>query len=234
MSWPLIMRTQILDRWVLEVTREGGADTVLDLACGLDTRAWRLPLPPELHWVDIDLPGMLAHKQSGMAGETPRCRYTAHAADLRDPLALRATLADFAPPGRRVLVITEGLLIYLEPAQVATMARELADQPSCRWWMLDLASPMLIEFMKKRWKGPRGLANAPFRFAPREGTGFFAPFGWRERQYQALMSEARRWKRVPRSAWMWALVVPFMSREKREEMKRFSGCVLLERAGASA
>jgi methyltransferase (TIGR00027 family) len=232
MSWPLIVRTQILDTWVLERTREGGADTVLDLAAGLDARPWRLPLPADLHWVDVDLPGMLAHKQRGMAGETPRCRYTAHAADLRDPLALHATLERFAPPARRVLVITEGLLVYLEPDQVATLARELAGQAGCRWWIMDLSSPMLLEWMAKRWKGPRGLANAPFRFAPPEGAAFFAPFGWREREYRSLFTEAQRLKRVQRSAWIWALFVPFMSRGRRGQMKRFSGCVQLERVDA--
>ena len=83
MSWPMVVRTRIIDDWVLELTRDHGIDTVLDLAAGLDARPWRLDLPPETHWVDVDMPGMLAHKQHGMTGETPKCRYTAHAADLR-------------------------------------------------------------------------------------------------------------------------------------------------------
>lgn len=231
MSWPMVVRTHVLDQWVLSLTRDHGIETVLDLACGLDARPWRLALPPETHWVDVDMPGMLAHKHRGMVGETPKCRYTAHAADLRDPLALRDVLEKFAGPERRALVITEGLLIYLEPEQVATIARELSANAGCRYWILDLASPMLLEWMARRWKGPQGLANAPFRFAPAEGTGFFAPFGWREREYRSTMTEAKRLKRAPGNSWMWALFVPFMSKERREMMKRFSGYVMLEKAG---
>ncbi len=234
MSWPMVVRTRIIDDWVLSLTRDHGIDTVLDLAAGLDARPWRLPLPPATEWIDVDMPGMLAHKQRGMAGEAPNCRYTAHAADLRDPLALRAVLDRFAGPERRVLVMTEGLLIYLEPQQVATIAREIHDHPSCRYWVLDLASPLLIAWMARRWKGPRGLANAPFRFAPAEGTAFFAPLGWREREYRSTMVEAKRLRRAPSNSWVWMLFVPFMSRERREQMKRFSGYVLLERADAPA
>src|SRR5204862_4736200 len=91
-SWPMVVRTQVFDEIVLATLRERGVDTVLNLAAGLDARPWRLPLPPEPHWVDVDLPRMLEHKQQGMAGEQPRCRYTAHAADLREPSALRAML----------------------------------------------------------------------------------------------------------------------------------------------
>lgn len=230
MSWPMVVRTHVIDTWVLSLTRDHGIDTVLDLAAGLDARPWRLPLPPATEWIDVDMPGMLAHKQRGMAGETPKCQYRAHAADLRDPLALRHVLETFAGPDRRVLVLTEGLLIYLEPEQVATIAREIHAQPSCRYWILDLASPMLLEWMARRWKGPQGLANAPFRFAPAEGTAFFAPYGWREREFRSTMTEAKRLKRAPASSWMWMLFMPFMPKERREMMKRFSGYALLERA----
>src|SRR5262245_30738349 len=177
MSWPMVVRTQVFDEVILRVLAEQGVDTVLNLAAGLDARPWRLPLPPETHWVDVDLPGMLAHKQLGMAGETPRCRYTARAADLREPGALRAVLDEFARAPRRVLVMTEGLLIYLEPDQVATLARELASGTGVQFWLMDLASPMLLQWMERRWKGPRGLDEAPFRFAPGEGTVCFARRG---------------------------------------------------------
>src|SRR5262249_54016392 len=161
--------------------------------------------------VDVDLPGMLAHKQQGMAGEAPRCRYTAHAADLRDPAALGAMLDQYAREPRRVLVITEGLLIYLEPPQVASLADELARRPSCRFRLLDLASPLLLKWMERRWKGPKGLANAPFKFAPPENTAFFAAHGWREREYRSLFLEAKRLKRVPAYAWIWGIFALFMS-----------------------
>jgi methyltransferase (TIGR00027 family) len=231
-SWPMVVRTQVMDEIVLKLVREQGVDTVLNLAAGLDARPWRLPLPPTTHWVDVDLPGMLEHKRQGMAAEPTSCRYTARAADLRQPGALRAVLDEITREAKVVLVLTEGLLIYLEPAEVGALARGLVEFSQCRYWLLDLASPMLLQFMERRWKGPRGLQNAPFKFAPAEGTKFFEPHGWRELEYHSTMAEGKRLKRLPASSWMWGLFGLFASREKKELWKRFSGQVLLGRAGS--
>jgi NADH-quinone oxidoreductase subunit G len=42
MSWPMVVRTVAFDEIVTRLVRDEGADTVLDLACGLDARPWRL------------------------------------------------------------------------------------------------------------------------------------------------------------------------------------------------
>jgi len=38
---------------------------VLNLAAGLDTRPYRLNLPPDFAWVEADLPELLAEKERG-------------------------------------------------------------------------------------------------------------------------------------------------------------------------
>jgi len=231
-QWPMVVRTQVFDEIILRLVRDQGVDTVLNLAAGLDARPWRLPLPAALHWVDVDMPGMLAHKQQGMAMETARCRYTARAADLRQPGALRAVLDEVAREATTVLVLSEGLLVYLDANEVGTLARGLAGEPKCRYWLIDLASPMLLQFMEKRWKGPKALQNAPFKFGPKEGTAFFEPHGWRELEYHSTMEEARRLKRLPASSWMWAFFGLFASKEQKAAWRKFSGYVLLERTGS--
>ena len=231
-SWPMVVRTQVLDEIILRLVREQGVDTVLNLAAGLDARPWRLPLPPATHWIDVDLPAMLEHKLTGMANESTVCRYTARTADLREPGALRAVLDEVTREAKTILVVSEGLLIYLEPDRVAALARGLASASKCRYWLIDLASPMLLQWMEKRWKGPRGLQNAPFKFAPAEGTKFFEPHGWRELEYRSTMIEAKRLNRLPPFSWIWAIFGLFASKKKKEQWKRFSGQVLLERTGA--
>jgi methyltransferase (TIGR00027 family) len=230
-SWPMVVRTKCFDDIVLAALRDEGFDTVLNLAAGLDARPWRLDLPSATRWIDVDMPALLANKQQAMAGELPRCRYTARAADLRDADVRRALFAQVAADAKRVLVMSEGLLIYLEPHDVATLAEDLAQQPTFERWLIDLASPMLLEFMAKRFAGPDGLKNAPFRFAPAEGTAFFTAHGWRERTYLSTMAEAERLKRTAPMAWLWKLMMPFMPAARREGFKRFSGYVVLERSG---
>jgi methyltransferase (TIGR00027 family) len=229
-GWPMVVRTCVMDEIVLRAVRDEGFDTVLNLAAGLDARPWRLELPPELSWIDVDMPGMLAYKARGLAGETPRCRYTAHAADLRVPDARRAVFAEAGATAKRALVVTEGLLIYLEPQEVGALADDLAREPSFARWLLDIASPALIEMMARRFRGPSGITNAPFRFAPAEGTAFFEPHGWRERTFRSTMAEGYRLHRTFPFAWVWRLLMPFMPAARRRAFERFSGCVVLERS----
>src|SRR5438093_7634060 len=48
MSWPMVVRTVVFDEFVMRLVRKEGADTVLNLAAGLDARPWRLALPKSL------------------------------------------------------------------------------------------------------------------------------------------------------------------------------------------
>ena len=156
-----------------------GADMVINLAAGLDARPWRMELPPALRWVDADLPGILTYKTELMKGEKPRCRYEAVTIDLTDVTVRRALFARLGAEAKRVIVVTEGLLIYLTPEDVASLADALHEQPAFRWWLIDLASPMLLKMMKRMWGKPTAGANAPFRFAPEEGQGSSPRMGGR-------------------------------------------------------
>ena len=67
-SWFLVARTCILDDWIQNLIRTEGIDTVLNLAAGLDTRAYRLELPKTLRWFDVDLPEISEYKKNTTAG----------------------------------------------------------------------------------------------------------------------------------------------------------------------
>jgi methyltransferase (TIGR00027 family) len=230
MAWPLIVRTAVFDEVILESVRSRGVDLVLNLAAGLDTRPWRLDLPADLRWVDVDLPGITEYKQGVMSAETPRCRYEAVAADLADAGQRDAVLARVAAGSERALVVSEGLLLYLGEDDVAALARALHRHPALRWWLADLASPALLARMQRTWGRQLRAGNAPFRFAPREGPGFFAPFGWREAEAHSVMEDARRLKREVRGAWIFHLLWRLSSARRREAMRRFALNLLLERA----
>src|SRR5262245_37777181 len=69
-AWPMIVRTAVFDEIILDRVA-AGIDLVLNLAAGLDARPWRLPLPANLRWVDVDLPEILGHKVETMRDESP-------------------------------------------------------------------------------------------------------------------------------------------------------------------
>jgi len=225
-AWPLVVRTVVMDDIVQRCVAQG-VRTVLNLAAGLDARPYRLPLPADLRWLHVDMPEMIDYFRNGMAGETPKCRMEFIAADLRDADARRAVFAKAAEEGP-VLAITEGLVIYLEADDVAALARDLHDIAQARWWLLDLASPRLLKILEKRWSPTLKGGNAPFRFGPAEGTAWFAPHGWREREWHSTWTDAMRLKRTPPFAGFWNFLLNISPRKSREAQLRMSGIALLE------
>ena len=232
-AWAMIVRTAVMDEIIRQCIAEG-ADTIVNLAAGLDARPWRMDLPATLHWLDVDLPSILNHKTEMLKDERTRCRYEAVTMDLRDRPARKALFTRIGAGAKKVIVIAEGLLIYLEPEQVADLADDLSAVPSFRWWLIDIASPELVEWMKGTWGDAAQKANAPFRFAPKENTAFFLPHGWKENQYRNQWDEGKRLNRMMPNVWLWTIVGGIMgffaSKEKKERFKRFSGIALLERA----
>src|SRR5689334_5800467 len=70
-EWPFAARTVRIDQIVTEQIKQG-ADLVINLAAGLDTRPYRMDLPASLKWVEVDLPAMIEYKEEILAGEKPR------------------------------------------------------------------------------------------------------------------------------------------------------------------
>jgi len=229
-AWAMIVRTAVLDELILDRIANGGVDTVINLAAGLDTRAWRLALPPSLQWFDVDLPAITAYKAEAMRGEKPVCRYEAIPADLTSESTRNEVLRRVAGVARTALVVTEGLLVYLSREQVESLARALHAHPSIRWWVNDIASPRLLEWMTKSWGKNVAKGNAPFQFAIADSAAFFAALGWRERENRFGMDEAHRLKREMRGMWLFRLITRLTSGVNREEMRRMTSYLLLERA----
>lgn len=228
-SWAMITRTAVFDEIILDLVRRQNVDLVLNLAAGLDARPWRLPLPPSLRWADVDLPAMLDYKSSIMRDVKPVCRYEALPADLVKAEERTAVFTRLGAESSATLVVTEGLLIYLTDEQVRGLASELHRQRSFRWWLIDLASPRLLELLERSWGGTLARGNAPFRFAPPNGTAFFESLGWGEASYRSALEEAHRLKREMPMMWFWRLLTRLSSPARREEARRMSGFVLLER-----
>ena len=129
----MAVRTCTLDELCLKLVA-GGVDTVVNLAAGLDTRPYRLKLPPTLRWVEADLPGIIQYKTEKLALEKPVCRLERHIVDLSDDSMRRTFLDAMNADAKKTLVITEGLLGYLSPENVSALACELFSQSTVEWW----------------------------------------------------------------------------------------------------
>lgn len=228
-AWPMIVRTAVMDEIIVREVR-AGADAVLNLAAGLDARPWRLALPASLTWWDVDYPATHEYKRIAMKDEAPRCRLEWAPMDLADRSSRQALFARVGAGAKRVLVVSEGLLIYLDPAAVLELAMDLHEPASFRNWLIDLASPRLLQWIQRRNMGRATAAGgAPMKFGPAEGTAFFAPSGWREAEWRSTGEEARRLGREMSMAWLWRVMGVFSTAASRERWRRYAGYALLER-----
>lgn len=194
-DWPLVMRTVLFDRMIAGQVAHG-VDTVVNLAAGLDTRPYRMALPPRLQWIEVDLPDILDEKEQALAGEKPVCELQRLRVDLADDAERRGLLRTLSARGSNILVVTEGLLVYLEADAVRSLAADLAQTQNIRRWLLDIVSPRLVRLMQKRLDPLFGPDVPKLKFAPPEGLAFFAP-DWRECEVHAMLEEAARHGRLP-------------------------------------
>ena len=68
----MVIRTYLIDQAIMEEVKNG-IDMVVCLAAGLDTRPYRLDLPKNLKWIEVDLPDITKYKTEVLKDETPRC-----------------------------------------------------------------------------------------------------------------------------------------------------------------
>jgi methyltransferase (TIGR00027 family) len=225
-SWSWVMRTYVLDQYIARQVA-AGVDTILNLAAGLDARPYRMTVPATLRWIEVDLPELMAYKEQVLAGETPRCKLERVALDLSDVDKRRALFAQIAGSAKRVMVLSEGLLVYLSRDDVGVLATDLARNSAFRYWAFDIISPGLLEMLRREGGGSElERAGAPFRFAPPEGPDFFRQFGWRPLAVESAFKAASRAGRLP---WRLKIFSLFPESNGAQGKRPWSGLCLMER-----
>jgi methyltransferase (TIGR00027 family) len=220
-AWSMITRTYLIDEFI-RAELQRGADTVINLAAGLDSRPYRMQLPPSLRWVEVDLPEILDYKEGVLRDERPVCLLERIRLDLSDLRGRRELFARLGHSAKRALIITEGLMIYLMPEAAGELAADLAEPTTFHRWIVDIASPGLLRMLRKRM-APQLREAAPFKFAPEEGPAFFTRYAWKPVEVQSLLKNAARLKRLSFFLRLFAL---FPENEKSRRDRPWSGVCL--------
>jgi methyltransferase (TIGR00027 family) len=231
-AWAIIVRTCVFDEIIVKTIENHTVDTILDLGAGFDTRPYRLPLPLSLQWIEVDLPEILSEKEEKLVNEQPHCCLTRVKLDLADVTARRALFSRLAQEARKVLVVTEGLLIYLTAEQVTALANDLHIHFQFRWWLTDLVSPLVLRLYQLCWASQLAHGNVFLQFAPEEGERFFCRCGWHVAEFRSTMEEASRLNREMPFGSLWQLLVSFSSKAFQETYRKMSCFLLLEQAEA--
>ncbi len=223
----MLARTVIIDRFIEQAINDG-VDTVINLGAGLDARPYRMHLPENLLWVEVDYPKIIEHKNAILKTEKPQCRLACVAVDLADSNQRREFLASVAPAAENILILTEGVIPYLTPAEVAALAQDLFAQKRFIYWVTEYIHKSVYRYLQDTAISSK-LKNSPFKFFPEEWYSFFAKYGWVEKETRYLSEIAVEFKRKMPMPKIARLIMLFLPQKVKEQALRSSGFVLFKR-----
>jgi methyltransferase (TIGR00027 family) len=224
-GWGIVMRTSAIDGLIDDAVRKG-IGTVINLGAGLDTRPYRMKLPRQMRWIEIDFPGIVRWKNTALAGYTPACNVQRIGMDLLDRRARDDLFKASGSRGAATLLIAEGVLPYLANDDVTSLASDLHSIPSFRYWILDFDNAGIR-------KAPAGWARrleaAPFLFQPNDWFKFFESCGWHAHTVITSAEESERLNRPYPWAFPWGPLMHALPRDMRRRILSVSGVALMSR-----
>lgn len=135
MSSGVIARTYVFDELVADFIRKYPDCTVVNIACGLDTRFYRMD-NGQISWYNLDLPETIAVRDS-VYGESGRV--STIGCSCLDP-----AWAEQVKKRGRMLFIIEGLTMYLTAEQVAQMLAIIREHFDNAYVLMECLCPRFV------------------------------------------------------------------------------------------
>lgn len=142
MSNGVIARTILLDRMVSRYIDENPNITVVNIACGMDTRVYRLD-NGKIRWYNLDLPETIEVRQRFFAENGRISTIAKSAMDKSWPEAIGKT-------DGKVLVIIEGLTMYLSEPDVIGILSVIAGRFEHAEVIMEIMSPFAVKHIKEK------------------------------------------------------------------------------------
>ena len=179
----VIARTIVLDRLVKAFLESHSGAVVVNIACGLDTRCYRIS--GYSHWYNLDLPEAIAVRKR-LLPESGAISQTAMS-------AMEDWGGEIAEKGVPALVIIEGLSMYLSEEAIKRIFAVIAKRFEHAEVLIEIMNPAVVKHFKEKsiegshakftWGIKNGKALAAllpeFRFAEEhslaEGMAEFVP-----------------------------------------------------------
>lgn len=223
-AWSVVVRTCIIDQFILDLISEHQIDTILNLGAGLDTRPYRLALPANLKWIEVDFEKIISLKNDKLKNETPICQLERVALDLSDKELRQEFFSEISAHSKNVLLITEGVVPYLSNEEAAELADDLHAQNNFFFWITEYYSPEILAFLRTP-KRLKQMQNAPFLFYPDDWYAFFKEHGWDQLQTKYFGIESEKLGRMPPTpGWLKEDDVA-----GKEKVKKYLGYSILEK-----
>jgi methyltransferase (TIGR00027 family) len=194
-AWSVVIRTYIIDQFINSLVKEN-IDTVINLGAGLDTRPYRLELPSNLRWVEVDFPKLIDLKNERLKNESPTCKLERLGLDLSNKNIRNQFLENISSNSKNVLVITEGVIPYLTNSDAKSLADSLFQNQNFNYWITEYYSPEILSFLRTP-KRLKQMENAPFLFYPDNWFDFFKLSGWLEGETKYFGEISEKLGRTP-------------------------------------
>lgn len=196
----IVARTCVVDEFVAAAARE--VDAVYSFGAGLCTRRLRLGI--ELPWTEVDLPALVSWKDVAAAPLPGADKVRRVGLDLRDTPAVSRLLSERVEP--RLLVVLEGVLVYLEEKEVVALLTVLGARVGSTRVVLDLGGGLWASLFARRTRATVGAHGTPYRTSLRQGRKALAKAGFEVLADRSLVdwdaaTPAPRFYRPP-SAWL--------------------------------
>ena len=158
MNYGVIARTIVLDRMVEQYLKKHENTVVVNIACGLDTRCYRME-GKYLHWYNIDLPETMKIRRQFLPETGPIYQIAKSAMDA-------SYIDDIDYHGKNILVIIEGLTMYLCEKDIRKMFAIIGKSFQKATVMVETMSPFVVNHVKE--KSIEG-SNAKFTWGVKNG-----------------------------------------------------------------
>jgi methyltransferase (TIGR00027 family) len=188
--WTLVMRTRVIDAYLLKYINEG-YKTVINLGAGLDTRPYRFKVPSDTRWIEIDFAHLVEMKNEKLKDQKPNCSLERISLDLSNRELRRKMFTELNARVGPAIILTEGVIPYLSEPLVAELAEDIRALPNFKLWIAEYYAPELY----RRFQAPafkKSLGNSPFQFFPPDWFGFFKTHGWTVKENEYLYDEGTR------------------------------------------
>jgi methyltransferase (TIGR00027 family) len=230
-AWAIAVRTYLFDQAIGSLLSKEPIDMLVNLAAGLDSRPYRLELPSGLRWVEVDLPEIVDSKREMLTGEVPRCQLEIITQHLGDRDQRRTLFAQLNEKAGCIAVMSEGLLTYLDEDKVTSLAEDLHAQGHFQYWLAEVISPAVLNWINRKWKHHFEAANSPMRFAPADWRRFYRDRGWEPQEFNDMASTAKKLNREPGMMKFFRILGQAFPRWNEKQSKVWeSGVALLRRA----
>jgi O-methyltransferase involved in polyketide biosynthesis len=131
--------------------------------------------------------------------------------------------------GQPMVVLTEGVVPYLDLAEAGALADDLRATPGLVGWIADYLAPESHKYRARRMG--RRMGKAQFKFQPADWFAFFAEHGWKARTIEYPADESKRVGRRPPLPWharvLMKVLGPLAPPEQRDRFRKFAGFVWL-------